>query len=90
MIPLIIVTFLTVLLPTMILTYLLSLVPRLKRNPKVTYGISAVFVAVVTLVLSALGGTWDILARETAGFFVLGVLALDYRRTVSMRDIGTH
>ena len=81
MIPMIIVTFLLVLLPTMILTYLLGLIPPLRRNPKVTYGIVALFVVVATVALWAQGKFENLLYRGLAGLLVLGVLAADYDRT---------
>jgi hypothetical protein len=88
-IPMIIVTFLLVLLPTMILTYLLGLIPPLRRNPRVTYGIVALFVVVATGALWAQDKFEYLLYRGLAGLLVLGVLAADYGRTVSMIDINT-
>jgi hypothetical protein len=88
-IPMIIVTFLLVLLPTMILTYLLGLIPPLRRNPRVTYGIVALFVGVATGALWAQDKFEHLLYRGLAGLLVLAALAADYSRTVSMIDINS-
>jgi hypothetical protein len=77
----IIVTFLLVLLPAMILTYLLGLIPPLRRNPRV-YGIVALFVVIAAVALAALNKFEYLLYRGLAGLLVLGVLAADYDRTV--------
>ena len=77
----IIVTFLLVLLPTMILTYLLGLIPPLRRNPRVIYGIVALFVVIATVALWAQDRFEYLLYRGLAGLLVLGVLAADHART---------
>ena len=82
----IIVTFLLVLLPTMILTYLLGLIPPLRRNPRVTYGIAALFVVIATVLLWGQDKFEYLLYRGLAGLLLLGVLVADHARTVSMID----
>jgi hypothetical protein len=79
----IIVTFLLVLLPTMILTYVLGLIPRLRRNPRILYTIIALFVVIAPVALSAQDHFEYLLYRGLAGVLVLSVLAADYDRTVN-------
>jgi hypothetical protein len=76
------VTFLWLLLPTMILTYLLNWIPRLRCNPGIPYGIVALIVALGAAAFATEGEYEFVLCRSLAGVLMLGVLALDYRRTM--------
>jgi hypothetical protein len=74
------ITFLALLLPTMILVVLLNLIPPLRRNRAITYGIVALLVILVTVWASSLDEYG--LLRSLAGALTLSVLAADYKRTV--------
>ena len=73
------VTFLVMVLPTMILVFLLTLIPPLRHNPAVAYVTVALLVMLATAALAAEDA--HSIPRLFAGALALSVLAADYRRT---------
>lgn len=75
-------TFLLLLLPMMILVYLLNLIPRLRRDPRIASAVAALLVILATIKLAVAEGVSGLMGRCIAGEFLLVVLVWDYRRVV--------